>query len=263
MKRLAALGSALALALALASPAQATLMVSGSFDGQAAVFAIDNSVLSTCGAIAVGCQVPDLDPAIGVLVLGPTNAGVGGGLSIQGTVQTSDKGGAPGTLNRLDSTGTQVTSNVGTHTYVVAIGDTNFTGPAVTATTTGAGQFSHLGGGFGTTTILMEWFNDPTNEQGAQSPTDTPGIAIDTFSFTPVAAQNPSSFSHNGGPFAVNDPALFSMTLQFEGTLGEGVRLTGREMTLLKPVAAVPNPSALLLFGAAFLSLPLIRRFRG
>lgn len=236
-----------------AMPAQATLIISGSFDGGAPVFAIDNSAVSTCGAVAVGCQLPDLDPTVGVLTLGATNTGTGGGLNVQGTVQTSDKATVPGTINRLDSTGTQVTATSGSHTYVVAVSDTNFVGPINQATTTGSGQFSHLGLGYGDTDILMNWFNDPLNAQGAENPLDTPGLLVDTFAFAPLAAQNPSSFAHNGGPFGVNDPALFSMTLQFSGTLEEGVRLTGRQMTEIKPLVAVPNPSSSMLLGVGLL----------
>jgi hypothetical protein len=246
-------------------PADATLIVSGSFDGGAPVFAIDNSAVSTCGAVAVGCQLPDLDPTVGILTLAPTTAGAGGGLNIQGTVQTSDRPNGGSTLNRLDSTGTQVTALSGDHTFVVAVGDTNFIGPVTQATTTGAGQWSHLGGGYGATDILMRWFNDPLNDQGAESPSDTPGLLLDTFAATPggLGGANPQSFAHTGGPFGVNDPDLFSMTLQFSGTLAEGVRLTGREMTLVKPLA-VSQPPALGLYslGAALMGLVLVARRR-
>jgi len=258
---LAAAGAILALTFTQ-TPAQATLLISGSFDGGGAVFAVDNSAVNTCGAIAVNCQLPDLDPTVGTLTLGPTSVGSGGGLSVQGTVQTSDKATVPGTINRLDSTGTQVTAVSGTHTYIVTIGDTGFIGPVLQATTTGAGQFSHLGLGYGDTDILMEWFNDPLNDQGAQTPGDTPGTLLDSFAFDPTGAQNPVSFSHTGGPFGVNDPNLFSMTLQFSGTLQEGVRLTGRELTEIKPLVAVPMPTPLVLIGAGLLAAGLTSRLR-
>lgn len=251
-KRFTTLCGVLTLIGALGAPAHAALMVSGTFDGQAPVVAIDNSLVSTCGAVAAGCQLPDLDPTVGVLTLAPTSTGAGGGLSVQGTVQTSDKATGSSTVNRLDSTGTQVTAITGSHTFLVTIGDTSFIGPSTSATTTGAGQFSHLGAGYGATDILLEWFNDPLNDQGGQTPGDTPGLLLDSFAFSPVGSPNPVSFSHTGGPFIVNDPGLFSMTLQFSGTLDEGVRLTGRELTEIKPLA-VPLPASLLLVGLGLL----------
>lgn len=248
----------------LAIPAEATLLISGSFDGGAAVFAIDNDTTNTCGAIAVGCQLPDTDPTLGTLTLNPTSVGTGGGLNVQGTVQTSDKATGGATINRLDSTGTQVTAVSGNHTFIVAVSDTGFIGPVVNATTTGAGQWSNLGAGYGGTDILMNWFNDPLNAQGAESPTDTPGLLVDTFATDPITlgGANPVSFSHTGGPFAVNDPALFSMTLQFSGELDQGVRLTGREMTEIKPLA-VSNPKPGLLIGLGALLLGGMGMLRG
>jgi hypothetical protein len=257
--------SAAVLSLLLASPASATLLLSGSFDGQAAVFAVDNDATSTCGAIAVGCQLPDQDPAIGTLTLTPTSAGAGGGLQIQGSVQTSDKATVPGTVNRLDSTGTQVTAISGTHTFAVVVSDTNFIGPVTSATTTGAGQWSHLGGGYGATDISMTWWNDPANAQGAETPFDTPGLLVDSFATNPVllGGANPVSFSHTGGPFAVVDGDLFSMSVAFTGTLAEGVRLTGREMTELKERVAVPNPGAAVLVALGALMLTGVGLVRG
>jgi hypothetical protein len=238
-------------------------MVSGSFDGGAPVFAIDNSAVSTCGAIAVGCQLPDLDPTVGVLVLGPTSVGVG--VDVQGTVQTADVAAGAGGINRLDSTGTQVTNtSAQAHSFIVAVSATGFTGPAVQATTTGAGQWSHLGGGYDGTAIQMAWFNDALNAQGAETPFDTPGLLIDAFAATPLGlgGANPQSFAHTGGPFAVFDPTDFSMTLQFQGVLGPGVRLTGREMTELKPTVSVDAPAALWLLGAGLLAVGWCRRAR-
>src|SRR5262249_48189949 len=115
-------------------------------------------------------------------------------------------------------------------------------------------QWSTLsaGGTFGSSGIIMRWYDDPANGQGGLSAgAGQPGNLLDTFTETAGPA-NPDSFSHNGGPFAVNDPGPFSMTVQFDATIGPGVRLTGRQQTEIKPDdAPVPAPSALLLLGSA------------
>ena len=56
----------------------------------------------------------------------------------------------------------------------------------------------------------------------------------------------------------MNDPGLFSMSLQFVGTLAPGVRLTGRELTEVKPLVAVPAPGSLSLLGAGLLVATLL-----
>jgi hypothetical protein len=242
--------------LAVPPPAHAILQVSSSVDGGGVVFARDNQTTSTCGSPVVGpCQLPDTDPALGSLIINSYTA-AGGDLSVLISVQTADVATGSG-FNRLDSTGTQVTNNSTTtsHTFVVAIGATDFSGPAVTATTTGAGQWSTLSNpaAFGGSNITMRWYDDPNNVQGAiLASILQPGILLDTFADVAGPA-NPDSFSHTGGPFPVNDGSLFGMTLEFDGSIGPGVRLTGREMTELKPRSVVPNPLSLLLLGTGLL----------
>jgi len=58
----------------------------------------------------------------------------------------------------------------------------------------------------------------------------------------------------------VPDPALFSMTLGFDFTLTPGGHLLGRGQTLLKPLAAVPEPATLALFGLAAIAFARKRR---
>jgi len=237
---------AIGLVLATAVTSEAALIASASVDGGGIIFAVDNQFVNTCGSPVVGpCQLPDTDPTLGSLVIGSHT--ISGNLLVLPTVQTQDIASVPGTINRLDSTGTQFTNNdTVSHSVQVAIGATDFFGPSTEAFTTGAGQFSTLGGGYSDTSITMRWFDDPLNEQGALTPGAVqPGSLLDIFSFAPTA--NPQSFSHNGGPFAVNDPGLFSMTLQFDATVGPGVRLTGREQTEVKPLVAVSAPGALSL----------------
>jgi hypothetical protein len=249
------------LALCWVSSAQAALIASASIDGGGTIFAIDNDATSTCGSPVVGpCQLPDLDPVLGSLITAAHVTG-GGDLSVGLAVQTQDIG----PVNRLDSTGTQFTNDgAAAHTFSVAIGATDFQGPVTSATATGSGQWSTLspGGDFGDSSITMRWFNDPENVQGALDPSAAqPGDLLATF--TDLAGPgNPDSFSTGTlGPFAVNDPGLFSMTLQFDGTLDAGVRLTGREMTELKPVLA-SAPSTLLLVLGSVLGLLGWRRVR-
>jgi hypothetical protein len=249
-------------AVCTVTTAEGALIASASVDGGGTIFAIDNDLTSTCGSPVVGpCQLPDIDPTLNRLVVGAHT--IGGNLLVLPTVQTADVATGAGTFNRLDSTGTQFTNNdTVSHAVSVAIGATDFFGPSTVAFTTGAGQFSTLGpGGFGDTTITQRWFNDPLNEQGALTPGAVqPGSLIDLFTFAPT--QNPQSFSHNGGPFAVNDPSLFSMTLQFDTVIGPGVRLTGREQTEIKPFAVVSAPGAGLLMGLGALLVGW-RRTRG
>lgn len=242
-----------------AVPAGASLIAAASIDGGGRIFAVDQDATNTCAAIVTGpCQLPDLDPTLNSLITGGHVTG-GGDLTVGFAAQTSDKG----PVNRLDSTGTQFT-NIGavSHTFIAVISDTNFLGPALVAFTTGAGQWSHLGEGYGDSEISMQWFNDPANQQGAlDTSLAQPGNLIDQFSDIAGPA-NPDSFSHVGGPFAVNDPDLFSMTLRFEGTIAPGVRLTGRETTELKPQAAVSQASAGWLMALGGLLLLIGKRAR-
>jgi hypothetical protein len=251
--RIAVVAATSAALLTLPVNAHAILQLGASIDGGGTITAIDNDLTNTCGPppIIGPCQLPDINPTLGTLTIGNTTA-AGGDLDIQTSVHTQNVSGGPGLMNRLDSTGTQFTnlSSTSSHTFSVAIGATDFLGPSVTASDTGAGQWSTLGGPFGASQISMRWFDDPNNGQGGITPSSVqPGNLLEIFNDV-AGPNNPDSFSHNGGPYAGTDPLRFSMTLQFDGTIGPGVRLTGREQTEIKPTA-VPGPSTLLLLGSA------------
>jgi hypothetical protein len=75
--------------------------------------------------------------------------------------------------------------------------------------------------------IILNYYVDNANTQGADSPTDTPGSLVDTFSFTQTLPGS-DSFSHSDTtPFATS--SLFSMTMQFSFTLAPGASLTSHQ----------------------------------
>ena len=154
-----------------------------------------------------------------------------------------------GSTNVLNSSSLQISNTSGaTVTGTLAVGATNFTGPITQAFTSGSGTWENAIG----STMTMTWYNDPTNQQGAETPGDRPGTLLDTFSDT--ATTPADSFSEDGA-CAVNDPALFSMTLGFDISLVSGTtllpaRLVNKGQTEIKPLSAViPEPASLLLLG--------------
>lgn len=196
---------------------------------------------------AIDNVLNDINPAIGQLALAP-NLNVGG-LNVQGSFHTSSRAGGnnlitSGSSTVINTTGAPITADV-------VVGDNNFIGPATTVTTTGSGTWTNANG----STILLQWYDDPGNAQPADSVGDAPGNVVDTFSDTAVGALD--SFSHNGGPFAVNDPANFSMTLRFTFTLVGGGQLTSRGQSELKPTVGgvIPEPSTMVM---AIAGLPLV-----
>ena len=93
----------------------------------------------------------------------------------------------------------------------------------------------------------MRWFNDPTNTQGGLNPGIVqPGILLNTFSH--VAGAGTDSFSHTQNGIPVIDPALFSMSLQFNLSLAANGNLVSRGQTITKD-QVVPEPASLALMG--------------
>ena len=174
--------------------------------------------------------------------------------SVTSSQGTANDTGLLGGFNILSSGSTSVRNDTGGPVHVqAAFSGFGFT-PAVNAAfSSGSGTFVNSDGA----SITLKYYDDPANVWGASNPSDTPGNLIDTYNFT--ASGVLSSFSHNSGPFGVNDPNPFSMTETFDFTLPGGGRLISRGQGESKPI---PEPAALFLLGGALAAMGLVRRAR-
>ncbi|MGE5525116.1 MAG: hypothetical protein ACM3SS_15495 [Rhodospirillaceae bacterium] len=208
---------------ALPLSANAVLQIAFSINGGPSTVVCDN-----CAG--------DIDPTVGVLQL--ANFQPIAGLSVTGSTQTSQKG----DLNILTTGSTSIINNSGAPvTALVTVSDTNFIGPIQEAIFSGSGTWTNAIG----STINLSWYDDPANQQGADFAGDTPGILLGTFLNTATLLSQ--SFSTNQ-TVPVSDPALFSMTEQFQFTLVNGGQLTSRGQSEVK-IRVLSEPGVLGLLG--------------
>ena len=174
----------------VAPAAHATLLLAGNINGTTFCGADQNV---GCG---FGMVIPDADPDVNQLGIATiTIAGV--------QVFTSQHIATYGPpTNILNSSSLQIinTNNFAVD-ILVAVSATDYPPASDTAFVSGSGTFQNVSGA----TAELRWWNDPTNQQGAEAPNDTPGNLLDFFSV--VAPIAPFSFAHNGGPFNVSDLA--------------------------------------------------------
>jgi hypothetical protein len=232
--------------LSFAVPANAALLIAIDAGGTQAC-AADNNIGCTYGT-----QLTDINPVTNVLDLG--NTILIGGLEITGSLQQALIGGE---FNILNTSSTQITNTTNTAiSGTFAVSQTGFTPPVSQAFVSGSATWQDAVG----SSITMSWFNDPANAQGAQTPTDTPGLQLYTCSDTVDLIADATACSN--GPIPVLDLAPFSMTLYTQFTLAPGATLVNRGMTELKPVEAdvVPEPVSLVLLGLGMIGLASRKR---
>lgn len=225
------------LLVVLTAPVEAALISAVSINGAPAACATDNN--TACG---FGTQILDINPDVNVMSFGNNPIDLLG-LVVTGASQQATFGGLQ---NILNTSSTQIENTTGqTMTVQVAVSATNFTPQALLAFISGSATWENAVG----SSILMRWYNDSGNAQGAEFATDTPGTLLGQCFDTVTLEADATACSF--GSIPVNDLGLFSMTLFTEFVITPGALVVNRGQTMIKPVVQAPEPASMALFGLA------------
>jgi hypothetical protein len=225
--------TALAALVAVSAPASATLQIAVDVSGDT-FFCADNGACDT-------------NPAVGIVQVAN---GTINGVTVNGSIQASTR--SPNFLST--SSLSIINDTASTKAITVAVGDTDFFGPATKVLFTGSGVWQSAFH----SDITMNWFVDAANTQGAATATDTPGALVGAFADT--AGPILDSFSTDGSGSIHLLPGEFSMTEQAVIDLTAGGQLINRGQDM----NAVPEPStwALTAIGFGFLAWAGLRKQR-
>jgi hypothetical protein len=226
--------------IAAAGPAHAVLQISALINGDS-FLCVDETACDTTQGL------------VGVLTTGDVTIG---GVQFNGSQQISSQG---ATQNSLNTTSFAIINSSGADADIAfAVGDTGFPGPVSSFSASGSGTWQNASG----SDITMTYFADAGNSQGADSPSDLPGVLLAT-SPTDIAGAGTDAYQFSTtGLFA--DPDLYSWTMGATGTLVDGGILLGRSQNIIAAVdvVPVPEPGSLALLGGMMAGLGMLGRCR-
>lgn len=235
MRSMLLAATALAAIAVTPSPAHAVLQLSADINGT--LFACQDQALC------------DTNLTVGQLAIADQNIG---GVQFLGSAQTQ----VIGPTNSLNTSSFQVINNTLANASVtLAVSGTDYAGPVAVFSASGSGTFQSAIGSSATLTF----YGDPTNTQGANTPTDLPGSLLATINAAALLATDSFSDNATGAFLAAGG---YSMSLGTVGTLTPGGSLVGRSQAIVTEQVVVPEPGSLALLGLGLLGLGFIQARR-